>query len=110
MSRRVAAVLLAHTGQLRDAARTHGLEGYQQTATRVRRFGPGFDWLWRLHRRIGIAGPLAREISDRFEVQLAARIVLKNLAAFNTEQIGPLFGSGPSAALARQVEVRLVRD
>ena len=60
-----------------------------------------------LHRRIGIAGPLAREISERFEVQLAARIVLKNLAAFNREQIGPSFGSGPSAALAQQVEVRL---
>ena len=108
VSRRVAAVLLAHTGQLRDAARTHGLEGYQQTATRVRRFGPWFRLALALHRRIGIAGPLAREISDRFEVQLAARIVLKNLAAFNTEQIGPLFGSGPSAALARQVEERLV--
>ncbi len=108
VSRRVAAVLLAHTGQLRDAARTHGLEGYQQTATRVRRFGPWFRLALALHRRIGIAGPLAREISDRFEVQLAARIVLKNLAAFNTEQIGPLFGSGPSATLARQVEERLV--
>ncbi len=60
-----------------------------------------------LHRRIGIAGPLARQLSDRFEVQLAARILLKNLAAFNREQIGPLFGSGPSAVMAQQIELRL---
>ena len=108
VSRRVAAVLLAHTAQLRDAVRTHGLEGYQRTATRLRRFGPWFRLALALHHRVGIARPLAREISDRFEVQLAARIVLKNLAAFNTEQIGPLFGSGPSATLAQQVEQRIV--
>jgi monovalent cation:H+ antiporter, CPA1 family len=108
VSRRVAAALLAHTARLRDAARTHGVEGYQQAAARLRRFGPGFRLALALHRRIGIAGPLARELSDRFEVQLAARLVLKNLATFNREQIGPLFGNGPSAAMAQQVELRLV--
>ncbi|HXC89172.1 MAG TPA: cation:proton antiporter [Stellaceae bacterium] len=107
VSRRVAAALLAHTARLRDAARTQGTEGYQQTAARLRRFGPGFRLALALHRRVGIARPLARELSDRFEVQLAARIVLKNLAAFNREQIGPLFGSGPSAVMARQIELRL---
>jgi CPA1 family monovalent cation:H+ antiporter len=107
VSRRVAAVLLAHTARLRDGVRTHGVDGYQQVAARLRRFGPGFRLALMLHRQIGIAGPLARELSDRFEVQLAARIVLKNLIVFNREQIGPLFGSGPSAAMARQVELRL---
>jgi len=107
VSRRVAATLLAHTARLRDAARTHGIAGYQQAAARLRRFGPGFRLALALHRRIGIAGPLARELSDRFEVQLAARIVLKNLTAFNREQIAPLFGSGPSAAMAQQIELRL---
>ena len=107
VSRRVAAALLAHTARLRDGARTHGIDGYQQTAARLRRFGPSFRLALALHRQIGIAAPLARELSDRFEVQLAARIILKNLAAFNREQIGPLFGSGPSAAMAQQVELRL---
>ena len=107
VSRRVAAVLLAHTARLRDAARTHGTDGYQQTAARLRRFGPGFRLALVVHRRIGIAGPLARQLSDRFEVQLAARILLKNLTAFNREQIGPLFGSGPSAVMAQQIELRL---
>jgi monovalent cation:H+ antiporter, CPA1 family len=107
VSRRVAAVLLAHTARLRDSARTHGVDGYQQTAVRLRHFGPGFRLALALHRRLGIARPLARELSDRFEVQLAARIVLRNLAAFTREHIQPLFGSGPSAAMARQVELRL---
>jgi CPA1 family monovalent cation:H+ antiporter len=107
VSRSVAAVLLAHTAQLRDAARTQGVEGYERTAARLRRFGPGFRLALALHRRLGIARPLARELSDRFEVQLAARIVLKNLAAFNVEQLQPLFGSGPSATMARQLELRL---
>ena len=107
VSRRVAAALLAHTSRLRDGARTHGIEGYQQAAARLRHFGPSFRLALALHRRIGIAAPLARELSDRFEVQLAARIVLKNLMSFNREQISPLFGSGPSAVLAQQVELRL---
>jgi Na+:H+ antiporter len=107
VSRRVAAALLAHTARLRDAARTHGIDGYQQAAARLRSFGSGFRLALALHRRIGIAGPLARELSDRFEVQLAARIVLKNLAVFNREQVGPLFGSGPSGIMARQIELRL---
>ena len=79
VSRRVAAALLAHTSRLRDGARTHGIEGYQQAAARLRHFGPSFRLALALHRRIGIAAPLARELSDRFEVQLAARIILKNL-------------------------------
>jgi CPA1 family monovalent cation:H+ antiporter len=107
VSRRVAAALLAHTARLRDAARTHGVEGYQEAAARLRRYSPGFRLALALHRRIGIARPLARELSDRFEVQLAARIVLRNLVAFNREQIGPLFGAGPAAAMARQIELRL---
>jgi monovalent cation:H+ antiporter, CPA1 family len=107
VSRRVAAALLGHTARLRDAARTQGVAGYQETAERLRRFSPGFRLALALHRRIGITGPLARELSDRFEVQLAARIVLRNLAVFNREHIRLLFGAGPSDAMAQQVELRL---
>jgi CPA1 family monovalent cation:H+ antiporter len=107
VSRRVAAVLLAHTARLRDAARTHGVDGYQEAAARLRRHGIGFRLALALHRRLGVARPLARELSDRFEVQLAARVVLRNLAAFNREQIEPLFGTAPAAAMAKQVELRL---
>ena len=38
---------------------------------------------------------------------MAARFVLENLATFNRDQIGRLFGAGPSATMAEQVEQRL---
>ncbi len=106
VSRHVAAVLLTHAARLRDGAR-NGIEGYQQAAARLRRFGLGFHLALMLHRRLGIAGPLARELADRFEVQLAARIVLKDLSGFNREHISRLFGSGPSGVMDQQLELRL---
>jgi monovalent cation:H+ antiporter, CPA1 family len=107
VTRRVAANLLAHAARLRDGVRSEGIEGYQRAAARLRAFGPGFRLALSLHRWIGIARPLSRQLADRFEVQLAARFVLENLAAFNREQIGRLFGNGPAATMARQVELRL---
>jgi monovalent cation:H+ antiporter, CPA1 family len=107
VSRRVAASLLTHAARLRDGARTQGVEGYQRAAARLRAFRATYRVALAMHRRIGIAGPLARELADRFEVQIAARFVLENLAAFNREQIGRLFGAGPSTEMARQVELRL---
>ncbi len=107
VSRRVAASLLAHAARLRDGARSHGVEGYQQAAERLRQFDPTFRLALALHRRIGIAAPLARQLADRFEVQLAARFVLENLIVFNKEQIERLFGNGPSAALSRLLTFRL---
>ena len=107
VSRRVAASLLTNVARLRDGARTHGVEGYQRAAARLRAFGVTYRIALALHRRIGIAGPFARQLADRFEVQLAARFVLENLAAFNRDQIGRLFGAGPSAVMGRQIELRL---
>ncbi|HUC09186.1 MAG TPA: cation:proton antiporter [Stellaceae bacterium] len=107
LSRRVAAVLLAHTARLRDGARTRGIDGYQQAAARLRGYDAGFRLTLALHRRIGIAAPLARKLSDRFEVVLAARIILKDLMAFNRNHIAALFGKGPSAIMAQQIELRL---
>jgi CPA1 family monovalent cation:H+ antiporter len=107
VSRRVAASLLAHAARLRDGARSRGVEGYQQAAERLREFDPTFRLALALHRRIGIAAPLARQLADRFEVQLAARFVLENLIVFNREQIERLFGNGPSATLARVLNYRI---
>ncbi len=108
VSRRVAATLLTHTARLRDGARAHGVEGYQAAAARLRDFGPSYRLAMALHRRIGIAAPLARQLADRFEVQLAARFVLENLTAFNRDQIERLFGAGPRMAMARQIELRVI--
>ena len=106
VSRRVAASLLAHAARLRDGARSDGVVGYQRAAARIRGFTPTLRLSLAIHRRIGIAGPLSRQLADRFEVQLAARFMLQNLIAFNRDQIKEVFGSGPSEAMAQQLDSR----
>jgi len=107
LSRRVAAILLAHAARLQDGARSDGVEGYQKAAERIRSFNTTLRVVLAIHHRIGIARPLARLLADRFEVQLAARFVLQNLIAFNRQQIAEVFGAGPTAAMAQQLEHRL---
>jgi CPA1 family monovalent cation:H+ antiporter len=106
VSRRVAASLLAHAARLRDGARSDGVEGYQQAAARLRNFSLAFRLSLAIHRRLGIAAPLARRLADRFEVQLAARFVLQNVVAFNRDQIGEVFGPAARTAMAEQLDRR----
>jgi len=105
VSRRVAASLLVYAARLRDGARS-GVDGYQKAAARMLGFNPTFRLSLGVHRRVGIARPLARQLADRFEVQLAARFVLQNVIAFNRDQIEELFGHGPSKAMAQQLGLR----
>jgi monovalent cation:H+ antiporter, CPA1 family len=106
VSRRVAASLLAHAARLRDGARGGGVEGYQKAAARILAFNATSRLCLAIHHRIGIARPLARMLADRFEVQLAARFVLQNVIEFNRNQIEEVFGAGPAAAMAQQLDRR----
>ena len=106
VSRRVAASLLAHAARLRDGARSDGVAGYQKAAARILAFNSALRLSRAIHHRIGIARPLARLLGDRFEVQLAARFVLQNVIAFNRDQIEQVFGAGPRAAMAQQLDQR----
>jgi len=106
VSRRVAASLLAHAARLRDGARSDGVTGYQRAAARILEFNAALRSSRAIHHRLGIARPLARLLGDRFEVQLAARFVLQNVIAFNREQIEEVFGAGPRAAMAQQLDQR----
>jgi len=106
VSRRVAASLLAHAARLRDGARSEGVAGYQRAASRILAFNAALRLSRAIHHRLGIARPLARLLGDRFEVQLAARFVLQNVIAFNREQIEEVFGVGPRAVMAGQLDQR----
>lgn len=106
VSRRVAASLLTHAAHLRDGARSDGVEGYQKAAARILVFNTGLRLSRAIHHRLGIARPLARLLGDRFEVQLAAQFVLQNVIAFNRDQIEEVFGAGPRAAMAQQLDQR----
>jgi CPA1 family monovalent cation:H+ antiporter len=102
----VAANLLAHAARLRDGAHSDGVAGYQKAAARILAFNRALRLSRAIHHRVGIARPLARLLGDRFEVQLAARYVLQNVIAFNRDQIEKVFGAGPRAAMAQQLDQR----
>src|SRR5262249_38709617 len=107
MSRRALARLLSRVGMLRDATKTGGLEGYHSAAARIVGFSRRFRPKMAIQRWLGLARPLAGEIADRFEAQLTARLVLRELCLFNKKQLRPLFGDGPSKALDAELAQRL---
>jgi Na+:H+ antiporter len=107
VSRAGAATLLGYAAKLRDAARTDGTKGYRKAAAQLVGFGRSFRVASWLHRRFGLAAPLAKCLADRFEVLLSARSVLRELVAFNEEHIRALFGESASRELAELVERRL---
>jgi len=107
VSRAGAATLLGYADRLRDAARTEGVEGYQRASMQLVGFGRSFRTANMLHRRFGIADPLAKCIAARFEILHSARSVLRELIAFNEEHIHALFGEQAARDLAELLEQRL---
>ena len=107
VSRAGAATLLGYADRLRDAARTDAIRGYEKAAAKLVGFGRGFRIASLLHRRFGVADPLARCLAARFEGLLSARSVLHELIAFNEAQIRSLFGEQASEDLAVLLDRRL---
>jgi CPA1 family monovalent cation:H+ antiporter len=107
MSRRAVLLLLSQVNRLRDAAKTQGLAGYREGALRALGFSPYFRLCLLLHRRLRIKAPLARELADRFEVTLAARVVVQELMRFNQRELGVLFGAGIAEMLEEELKTRL---
>src|SRR5205085_12261534 len=100
VSRGGAATLLGFADRLRDAARTEGVEGYQKASMQLVGFGRSFRSANMLHRRFGIADPLAKCIAARFEMLHSARSVLRELIAFHEQHIRRLFGEQAARDLA----------
>ena len=107
VSRAGAATLLGYAAKLRDAARAQGTEGYRRAAAALVGFGRSFRVASWLHRRFGVAAPLAKCLADRFEVLLSARSVLRELVGFNAAHIRALFGENASCELGELIERRL---
>jgi CPA1 family monovalent cation:H+ antiporter len=109
MSRRALARLLSRTTQLRDAVKSGGIVEYRLASAKIAGFPRDFRFNLALQRYLGIEWPLARALADRFEAQLTARLVVRELRGFNADQLRQLFGEGPSktvdAALATRLEL-----
>jgi monovalent cation:H+ antiporter, CPA1 family len=109
MSRRALSRLISRATMLRDAVRSGGIAEYRDAAAKIIGFSRRFRLKLALQRYFGIARPLAREIADRFEAQLTARVVIQELRVFNSDQLRALFGEGPSKTLDGELTQRFDR-
>jgi monovalent cation:H+ antiporter, CPA1 family len=106
MSRRALARLMSRVTMLRDAVKPDGAAGYHSASIKIVGFSRRFRIKLAVQRYLDISWPLAGEIADRFEAQLTARVVIEELRAFNTTQLRPLFGDGPSKTVDRELVAR----
>jgi len=88
----IARRLLADSERLLDGVKTAGAGGYRSAFERTLGFPPSFRIALAAQRRLGIAGPLASRLADRFEVLLAAETVLGEIKAEHGDTIVSLFG------------------
>lgn len=108
ISRKVAHSLMAQAGRLLDGVKTGGREGYEAAADQALTFSWDFRIAQALHRRLGIGGPLADKLADRFETLLVGEILLRGLMSYNETRLKPLLGSTTSDALADILATRMM--
>jgi CPA1 family monovalent cation:H+ antiporter len=106
IARKVAHVLMAQAGRLLDGVKTGGQGGYEAAAAAALAFTVTFRLAQILHRRFGIGGPLADALADRFEILLVDRIVLRDLAIFNTRRLTPLLGNATGETVGAVLAAR----
>jgi CPA1 family monovalent cation:H+ antiporter len=98
--------LLRNTNAILDAAKTEGQEGYERAARATLAFSRNFRIANFLHRRLGIEGPLQREISIRFETLLVRRLELASLIRLAGRRLRALLGEAVAERLIAVVAER----
>ncbi|HJU18918.1 MAG TPA: cation:proton antiporter [Stellaceae bacterium] len=106
VSRDAVADLLSDVGRLHDGIKTGGRDGYLRAAASGLQFGWKFRLALWVHHVAGSAAPLARQLARRFEMLVALRLVLEDLAGFNEAKVRPLFGEETAAVLRDALAVR----
>jgi len=92
ISARMAEQVLSDADRLIEGARSGGRSGYQRAARRSVAYGRGFRVAVLLHSRLRISTPLVRMTTDRFELLLSQRLVLRDLGAFIDGRIRRIHG------------------
>lgn len=100
IARKIAHALMAQAGRMLDGVKTAGRQGYEAAASHALAFPRDFRFAQILHQRIGLAGPLADALADRFETLQVGQLVLRDLIAFNDRRLAPLLGSATGETLA----------
>ncbi|MEM0905846.1 MAG: cation:proton antiporter [Pseudomonadota bacterium] len=99
---RVAALLNREAQRMGEAARAGGRLGYLRAANRVLGFSRGFQLALLIQRIFGSRRLLSAALAHRIEKLMVRKIVLRELAAFTTQRIGPVLG-GRVAGVCRQI-------
>ena len=98
--------LLRTTNAILDAAKAEGQEGYERAAHTTLGFPRSFRTANFLHRRLGLQGPLQREISIRFETLLVRRLELASLIRLAGRRLRALLGEATAERLIAIVAAR----
>ena len=107
VSRPAVVPLLAKAGRLRDNAKVRGRDGYLAAARDRLRFRVAFRWAHWLHRRLWLQHPLARVLSDRFEMLLVTRMVLEELLEFADDKLKTILDPSTGEWLSGVLRERL---
>ena len=94
--------LLDGADAVAEAARGDGAAGYRAASAAALALPAGFRVAQFLHRRLGVARPLADRLADRAEILLILGFVIERLMLFGDRQVRALFGE-PAAAAARDL-------
>lgn len=92
ISARMAEKVMSDAERLIEGARSQGRSGYQRAARRSVAYGKGFRAAVWLNRRLGISAPLAQMTTDRFELMLSQRLILRDLGGFIDGRIRRIHG------------------
>ena len=83
---------LSDADALIEGARMGGRSGYQRAARKSIALGRAFRLAVTLHNRLGLSGPMIGMTSDRFELLLSQRLVLRDLEGFIDTRILRIHG------------------
>jgi CPA1 family monovalent cation:H+ antiporter len=84
--------MLSDASRLIERTRAGGRTEYNRAAAAALGYSRGFRIAQTLHRRLGLYGPLQRQIADRFELLVNTRIGLTELHTFTDRRIVRIHG------------------
>lgn len=96
-----------NTSRMIDAAREEGRIGYNREAKTILAMPANYRFAVYLADRFDIRWPLARTLTDRFELLICRRVVLQRLIEYNNTSLNRLIGGRMAAVLEGVLKSRL---
>ncbi|TNC66571.1 cation:proton antiporter [Rubellimicrobium roseum] len=98
--------MLADASRLIDRTRAGGRSEYNRSAARALAYPSSFRLAHLLQRRLGVTGPLQRQMAQRFQLLVTTRIILRELHGFTDQRVRPIHGERVSELIHEIVSRR----